>query len=62
MKNTLKIERAKKKISQKQLAEEMEVTNQAICNIEIGKSNPKVTFAMKLARFFGYTVDDIFSL
>lgn len=60
MKNTINVERAKRRMTQKQLAKELKVSKQSICNIETGRSDPKVHLALRIAKFFGVEVDDIF--
>lgn len=62
MKNTLRVERAKQKISQQELADRVSVSRQTINAIELGKFNPSTVLALKLARVFGCSVNDIFSL
>ena len=62
MKNTLKIERAIKDITQEELARQIGVTRQAINSIELGKYVPSTILALKLSRFFGKSVNDIFIL
>jgi putative transcriptional regulator len=60
MKNNLKVWRAKKEITQENLAREMEVTRQTINAIERGKYDPSIKLAFKLARFFECSIEDIF--
>jgi len=60
MKNNLKVWRAKKDITQEQLAKEMEVTRQTINAIERGKYDPSIKLAFKMARFFECSIEDIF--
>jgi len=62
LKNTLNVERAKRRITQAELADIIGVSRQAINNIETGKYIPSTTLAIKLARVFGTTVEDIFIL
>jgi putative transcriptional regulator len=62
MKNSLKVERAIKNITQEELAREIGVTRQAINSIELGKYVPSTVLALKLSRFFGKSVNDLFSL
>lgn len=52
--------RKKNKLNQDQLASEMEVSRQTISSLENGRYNPSILLAMKLARFFHVTVEDIF--
>lgn len=60
-KNTIKVERAKKNITQKELAKQIGSSRQAIHQIECGKAEPRLCTAMKIAKFFGVKVQDIFS-
>lgn len=60
MKNTIRVERAKLRINQAQLAKEVGLTRQAVHNIETEKSEPKVSTALKIAKFFGLKVNEIF--
>ena len=62
MTNSIKVERAKKNMTQAQLAEKVHVSRQTINSIEIGKFIPSTFLALKIAKFFGSTVDDIFKL
>lgn len=47
-------------ISQQELANAVGVTRLTIHSIETGKFNPSVSLALKIARFFGKTVEEIF--
>ena len=49
-------------ISQQDLANAVGVTRLTIHSIEAGKFNPSTLLALKLARFFGVAVEDIFNL
>jgi putative transcriptional regulator len=62
MKNNLKVLRAIKNISQEDLAKKIEVSRQTINAMEKGKYAPSTILALKLARFFEKTVDEIFTL
>jgi len=62
MKNTLKVERAKKNITQAELAEKINVSRLTIHSIETGKFNPSVQLALKMARFFEISVEELFIL
>ncbi|MFB6209821.1 MAG: helix-turn-helix transcriptional regulator [Candidatus Nanohaloarchaea archaeon] len=62
MSNKLKVERAKKDLTQEELAEEMEVSRQTVNAIETGKYDPSLELALKLAEFFECNVEDIFSI
>jgi putative transcriptional regulator len=62
LQNNLRVLRAKKDITQELLAEAIDVSRQTINAIELGKFNPSVVTALKLARFFGATVEEVFFL
>jgi putative transcriptional regulator len=62
MKNNIKVERAKKNITQDQLAEAMKVSRQTINAIEKNKYLPSTLLALKLSSYFGVTVNDVFQL
>jgi putative transcriptional regulator len=62
MKNSLKVERAIKDITQEELAKIIGVSRQAINSIELGKYVPSTILALKLSRYFEKSVNDIFRL
>lgn len=62
MKNTIKVERAIKDITQQDLAVAIGVSRQTINSIESGRYVPSTLLALKIAAYFGKTVNDIFSL
>jgi putative transcriptional regulator len=62
MKNSIKVERAKKNITQAQLAEMSGVSRQTINAIELGKYNLSTILALKIARVFATDVNAIFEL
>ena len=62
MKNFIKVERAKKDITQADLADKIKVSRQTINAIETGKFVPSTILALKLARYFETRVEDIFTL
>lgn len=62
MKNTIKVERAKVDMTQAELAELVSVTRQTINALEKNKYVPSAVLAMKVARVFGKTVEEIFTL
>ena len=49
-------------ITQEELANALGVSRQTILAIEHGKFNPSVVLALRLARFFGARVEEIFIL
>lgn len=62
MQNLLKVERAKKEITQEILAQAVGVSRQTIISIESGKYIPSTILALKLARYFNTSVEAIFAL
>ena len=62
MKNSLKVERAIKDITQEDLAKIIGVSRQAINSIELGKYVPSTILALKLSRYFEKSVNKIFKL
>lgn len=62
LQNNLRVLRAVKNLTQEDLAKAVEVSRQTINAIELGKFNPSVLTALKLARFFGTPVEEIFSI
>ena len=62
MKNTLRVERAIKNITQAELAEKIQVSRQTINAIESNKYVPSTVLALKMARLFEKKVEDIFIL
>ncbi len=62
MKNTIKVERAKKNWTQADLATHIGVSRQAINAIETGRFVPSTLLALKMASVFGTTVEIIFQL
>jgi putative transcriptional regulator len=62
LKNTIKVERARKGYTQADLAEKAGVTRLTIHSIEVGKFNPSVMLALKIADCFGTKVEELFEL
>lgn len=62
MKNTIKVERAKKDMTQQHLAEKVQVSRQTINSIEAGKYVPSTVLALKIAKTFGVGLEEIFEL
>jgi putative transcriptional regulator len=62
MKNRIRIERAIMNITQGDLAEKIGVSRQTINAMESNKYVPSTVLALKIARLFGKTVEDIFEL
>jgi putative transcriptional regulator len=62
MKNSLHVERAIKKMTQAELADQVSVSRQTINSIESNKYIPSTLLALKIARVFGKSVEQIFQL
>ena len=62
LKNTLKVQRAKKDLTQEQLADLVSVTRKTINTVEKGKFVPSTVLALKLARELDVTVEELFIL
>jgi putative transcriptional regulator len=62
VKNNLKVERAIKNITQEELANHIGVTRQAINSIELNKYVPSTVLSLKLSKYFGKTVNELFTL
>ena len=62
MKNTIKVERAKKNWTQEDLAVKIGISRQSINSIETGKFIPSTVLALKMAKVFGANVESIFQL
>jgi putative transcriptional regulator len=60
MKNRLKAMRAERGWSQAELAELLDVSRQSVNSIEIGKYDPSLPLAFKIARLFGQPIEAIF--
>lgn len=62
MKNTVRVERAIKDITQQELAQAVGVSRQTINSIESGKYVPSAVLALKISRYFGKPTDEVFQL
>ena len=60
MKNRLEEFRKQHNITQEEFAATLEVSRQTIGSLENGRYNPSIILAIKIARFFGTTVEEIF--
>ena len=60
--NQIKVYRAMKNISQEELAVAIGVTRKTINTVETGKFIPSTVLALKIARYFGVPVEEIFVL
>ncbi len=62
MKNSIKVERARKNWTQADLAEKIGISRQAMNAIETGKFVPSTLLALKMAYVFETPVEEIFKL
>jgi len=62
MKNSIKVERAKKNITQAALADLINVSRQTINAMELGKYVPSTVLALRLAKIFEIEVSELFQL
>ncbi|MDE3743430.1 helix-turn-helix transcriptional regulator [Maribacter polysaccharolyticus] len=62
MTNSIKVERAKKNITQAQLAALAKVSRQTINAMELGKYVPSTVLALRLAQIFEVEVSQLFTL
>jgi putative transcriptional regulator len=62
MKNSIKVERAKKNMTQAELAKLIQVSRQTINAMELGKYVPSTLLALRLAAIFETKVDEIFTI
>ena len=60
--NKIKVYRAMKNISQEELAIAIGVTRKTINTVETGKFIPSTVLALRIARYFGVLVEEIFVL
>ena len=60
--NKIKVYRAMKNISQEELAVAIGVTRKTINTVETGKFIPSTVLALRIARYFGVPVEEIFVL
>ncbi|MGN7719577.1 helix-turn-helix transcriptional regulator [Chitinophaga sp. 22620] len=62
MKNSIKVERARKNLTQDELARLTGVSRQTINTIESNKYVPSTILALKISRVFGKPLEQIFEL
>ncbi|MBQ9410709.1 MAG: helix-turn-helix transcriptional regulator [Bacteroidales bacterium] len=62
MKNTVRVERAIKDITQQELAIAVGVSRQTINSIEAGGYVPSAVLALKIAKYFGKPVESVFEI
>ncbi|MFL6673331.1 MAG: helix-turn-helix transcriptional regulator [Massilia sp.] len=62
LRTTIKVQRAKRDLTQAALAELAGVTRKSINAIETGQMVPSTILALKLARALAVTVEELFSI
>jgi len=62
LKNTLKVHRARKDLTQEQLAELVGVTRKTINTVENGVYIPSTYLALKLSQALGTSVEELFQV
>lgn len=62
LENRLKVFRAEKNITQEDLGKACGLSRQSINAIEKGKYIPTVLTALKIARYFNVTIEEIFTI
>jgi putative transcriptional regulator len=62
MKNNIKIERAIRDLTQEELANKVSVSRQTINAMEANKYIPSTVLALKIAKVFNKSVEEIFML
>ncbi|MEQ8404101.1 MAG: helix-turn-helix transcriptional regulator [Oceanicaulis sp.] len=60
--NRMRVLRAEKNLSQGELAEAIGVSRKTISTIETGRFVPSTVISLRIARYFGVAVEDVFSL
>ena len=60
--NSIKVQRAKKDLTQEELAELVQVTRKTINTVENGIYIPSTYLALKLAKVLGVTVEELFQI
>ena len=62
MKNNIRVERAIKRLTQEELANKVSVSRQTINAMEANKYVPSTLLALKIAKVFNKSVEEIFIL
>jgi putative transcriptional regulator len=60
MRNDVRELRTTRRLSQQRLGEDLGVSRQTINAIEQGRYDPSLPLAIRLARYFGRTVEEVF--
>lgn len=61
MNNRLRVLRAERRLSQAELAELVDVSRQTVNAIEVGRHDPSLPLAFRIARVFGQPIEAILS-
>ena len=61
MKNKIKVFRAMHDLTQENLAQHIGVNRQTILAIEKGKYVPSLDLAFRIARYFGVSIEEVFT-
>lgn len=62
IKNRIKAYRARFDMKQEELASKVGVRRETIGNLEKGKYNPSLVLAWNIAKVFGVTIEDVFTV
>ena len=62
MKNNIRVQRAIKNLTQEELAKKVSVSRQTINAMEANKYVPSTVLALKIAKVFNKTVEEVFLL
>lgn len=62
IKNRMKEYRAKHDMKQEDLAKLVDVRRETISNLEKGKYNPSLVLAWNIAKVFGVTIEELFTV
>ena len=62
MKNSIRVARAERRLTQQQLADAVGVSRQTINAIESGRFIPSTVLALRMASHFGKAVEELFVL
>jgi putative transcriptional regulator len=60
VRNRLRVLRAEREWSQAELASQLAVSRQTVNALEVGKYDPSLPLAFKIARLFGQPIESIF--
>jgi len=60
VRNRVRMLRTERGMTQEEIAERVGVSRQTIISIELGRYNPSIVLAYKLARAFDQSIEDVF--